>query len=193
MFNNNNHIKFNQSIVIFLLMTMLFSCTKQTANQHQLYDNKDEIPLSETKNFHLTYTLKGNKVLELTAPVMQDFSNHKQFVYQYFPKHFTVVMIAEKTNKKTTVNADKAYIYKNPDLVELIGNVIITNDEGASLETSHLYWDSTNNHIFGEEKTILRRNDEKIEGIGFDSSLDFQNVRINKIAGQLKVNSQTKK
>ncbi len=180
-----------KSIAVVLSMAMLFlSCSKESINTTQLYPENADIPLSETFDFKLTYTLKGESVLELTAPLMQDFSNKEKFKYQYFPKKFKVVL-TNKNGDITTIMADKAYIYKNPSLTELIGNVKIYNDKGASLETGHLFWDEKNNHIFGEEKTILKQNEEMISGTGFDSSLDFKNVRINQITGRLKVKNQS--
>jgi len=187
MLSNKNTIK---SIAVVYSMAMLFlSCSKESINTTQLYPENADIPLSETFDFKLTYTLKGESVLELTAPLMQDFSNKEKFKYQYFPKKFKVVL-TNKNGDITTIMADKAYIYKNPSLTELIGNVKIYNDKGASLETGHLYWDEKNNHIFGEDKTTLKQNEEMITGTGFDSSLDFKNVRINQISGRLKIKNQ---
>jgi len=185
-------IKF-KSIVVLLGTAMLFSCSKKIEEVNRLYQENESIPMSETENFKLTYTLLGNKALELTAPVMIDYSNQKEIKYQYFPKKIKIVLTNHKNNDKTIIVADKAYIYKDPDLAELVGHVQITGADASSLKTSHLYWDSTHQHIFGEEKTVLQQNDEQITGIGFDSSLDFKNVRLNKITGILKVKHSKKK
>ncbi len=185
-FNYHNILK---SIVVALLTTMLFSCAKKIEEVNRLYQENEDIPISETKDFKLTYTILGNKALVLTAPVMLDFSNQKKFSYQYFPEQIKIVLINHNNNEKTIVTADRAFVYKNPDLSELIGHVQITGADGSSLQTGHLYWDATHNHIFGEGKTVLKQNDEQISGIGFDSSLDFKNVRLNKINGILKVDN----
>jgi len=190
MYRHINHI--NKSIAVILLTAMLFSCSKKIEEVNRLYEENQDIPISETKDFKLTYTLEGNKVLVLTAPLMLDFGNQKDFSYQYFPKKIKIKLI-NNNNQTTIVTADKAYIYKNPDLSELIGNVQIHGVDNASLRTSHLFWDGINKHIFGEEKTTLQQNDELISGIGFDSSLDFKNVRLNQINGILKVDEEKKK
>jgi len=192
MIKNIKLIKY-KSIVVLLGTAMLFSCSKKIEEINRFYKDNESIPLSETENFKLSYSILGNKALILTAPVMIDYSNQKDFVYQYFPKKIKIVLINHKNNDKTTIFADKAIIYKNPDLAELIGHVHIIGADNSSLKTSHLYWDSTNQHIFGEEKTILQQNDEQITGIGFDSSLDFKNVRLNEITGVLKVSQPIKK
>ncbi len=176
-----------KSIVVILWTAMLFSCSKNIEEVKQLYEENQDIPASETHDFRLTYTLEGDQVLVLTAPLMLDFSHQKDFSYQYFPEKIRIELINNKSNQVTIVTADKAYIYKNPDLSELIGNVHIQGVDNSSLRTSHLFWDGVNKHIFGEEKTVLQQNGERISGTGFDSSLDFKNVRLNKINGMLKV------
>ncbi len=181
------HKNIKKSIAVVIITVMLFSCSKNIEEVNQLYQENETIPISETKNFKLTYTLFGNKVLIMTAPLMKDYSNQKDFTYQYFPNKIKIILINNKNNEQTVITADKAYLYKNPDLAELIGHVNITGADGSSLQTGHLYWDGTNQHIFGNEQTILRQNDEYITGIGFDSSLDFKNVRLNKINGVIKI------
>lgn len=170
-------------------MTMLFSCHTESVKQNNDTGIKD-LPLSITEDFLLTYTLNGNKVLSLSAPIMEDYSNKTDFQYQYFPKTFKVILTNKKTPDSTIITADRAYIYKKPDLTELIGHVKIRNTSGGSLETGLLYWDAQNNHIFGEEETLLQQNGERIQGTGFDSSLDFKNVRINKMSGEIKINQK---
>ncbi len=176
-----------KSIVVILLTAMLFSCSKKIEEVNRFYQDNESIPLSETKNFKLTYTLLGQKALILTAPLMIDYGNQKDFNYQYFPKKIKIELINHQNGDITIVTADKAYIYKNPDLAELIGNVKIMGADGSRLETSHLFWDGVNQHIFGEAQTVLKQNDEQISGVGFDSSLDFKNVRLNKITGVLRL------
>lgn len=184
MFSPKNIIK---SIAVIILTAVLFSCSKKIEEVNRLYKKNETIPISETKNFKLTYTLSGDKVMIMTSPLMVDYTNLKKFPYQYFPNKFKIVIINTGHNDKTIITADKAFVYKNPELAELIGNVRIKGADNSSLETNHLYWDANNKHIFGEEQTTIRQNDEYISGIGFDSSLDFKNVRINKINGILKV------
>jgi len=171
---------------------LFFSCSKKIEEVNRLYRENEDIPLSETKDFKLTYTLEGEKVLVLSAASMLDFSNQKDFSYQYFPEKIRIQLI-NKNGEQTIVTAEKAYIYKKPDLTELIGNVLIVGQDGSHLKTSHLFWDANNKHIFGDQKTVLQQNDEQITGIGFDSSIDFKNVRLNKITGILKVKNETEK
>ena len=182
-----------KNIVVILLTAMFFSCAKKIAEVKGLYKQNESIPLSETKNFSLTYSLAGNRVLFLTAPLMLDYSHQKKFPYQYFPKKIRIVVLNKDRNEKTVITADKAYLYKNPDLSELMGHVNITGHDGSSLQTGHLFWDVANQHIFGDEKTVLRQNDEQITGTGFDSSLDFKNVRLNQIQGVLKIKNNSQK
>ncbi len=186
------HIKlYLKSIVVILITAMLFSCSKKIEEVNRFYQENESIPISETKHFKLSYTLLGQKALILTAPVMIDYSNQKDFKYQYFPKNIKIELINHNNGEKTIITADKAYIYKNPDLAELIGHVHIIGADGSSLNTSHLFWDGVNQHIFGEAPTVLKQNDEQISGIGFDSSLDFKNVRLNKITGVLRLKNET--
>jgi len=181
-----------KSIAISLLIAVLFSCSKKIEEVNRLYQDNEDIPAAETKDFKLTYTLQGNKVLVLTAPVMLDFTHQKKFAYQYFPNSLKIELINAKKNEKTIITADRAFVYKNPDLSELIGRVRIQGADGSSLQTNHLFWDATHQHIFGDEQTLLQQNNEKITGTGFDASLDFKNVRLNKINGVLKVEQNQK-
>ena len=190
MLTHKNIIK---SIAVILLTAVLFSCSKKIEEVNRLYLDNEIIPISETKNFILSYTLSGDKVMKMTAPLMIDYTNQKDFNYQYFPKKFKVVLINPKQNEKTIITADRAFLYKNPEIAELIGHVHISGADGSSLKTGHLYWDGVNKHIFGEEQTTLLQNDEYISGVGFDSSLDFKNVRLNKINGMLKATDPNEK
>ncbi len=176
-----------KSIAVICLTAVLFSCSKKIEEVNRLYKENETIPISETKDFKLTYTLSGDKVMILTAPLMVDYTNIKKFPYQYFPDKFKIEIINPGQKNRTVITADKAFVYKNPELAELIGNVQIKGADNSKLETGHLYWDANNKHIFGEEQTTIRQNDEFITGTGFDSSLDFKNVRINKINGILKI------
>ncbi len=184
MFSRKNIIK---SIAVISMTAVLFSCSKKVEEVKRLYRENETIPISETKNFKLTYTLSGDKVMIMTAPLMIDYTNQQKLPYQYFPDKFKIVIINPGDNDKTVITADKAFVFKSPELAELIGHVHIKGADNSSLETGHLYWDAVNKHIFGEEQTTIRQNDEFITGIGFDSSLDFKNVRLNKINGVLKV------
>jgi LPS export ABC transporter protein LptC len=186
----NQYKIITKSIVVILWTTMLFSCSKDIDEVHRLYQENEDIPMSETKNFDLTYTLNGKRALRLTAPLMIDYGNHKDFKYQYFPQSVRIELFNKNTLEKTIVTADKAYIYKDPDLSELIGNVHIKGADGSSLQTSRLFWDTANKHIFGEEETILKQNGEEMRGVGFDSSLDFKNARLNKISGRMKIKQE---
>jgi LPS export ABC transporter protein LptC len=186
----NQYKIITKSIVVILWTTMLFSCSKNIEEVHSLYQKNEDIPMSETKNFDLTYTLSGKRALRLTAPIMIDYGNHKDFKYQYFPQSVRIELFNKNTLEKTIVTADRAYIYKDPELSELIGNVHIKGADGSSLQTSHLFWDTVNKHIFGEEETILKQKGEEMRGVGFDSSLDFKNARLNKISGKMKVKQE---
>ena len=169
---------------------MLFSCSKNIEEVKRLYQENEDIPMSETSNFDLTYTLSGKQVLRLTAPKMIDYGNQKKFKYQYFPEHIRIELYNKNSQNKTIVTADKAYMYKEPELSELIGHVIIQGADGSMLKTSHLYWDTSHKHIFGESETTLKQKGEEINGVGFDSSLDFKNARLNKITGKMKVDDE---
>ena len=118
-------------------------------------------PQGVAENFKVTYTemreltsldsSNSKKVQpKLKSPLNEDYEN-LNFKYQVFPKGVAVDFY-DKEGRKNTVVADKGIKYTETNIIDLIGNVVITSHDGKILETPQLYWDQSNKWIFTEEE-----------------------------------------
>jgi len=175
----------SQTIAFILMWAIVFfSCQhKQKDVQSIFVTRKEPVPNAEIRDFTAHYTLKGNLALLLKSPLMKDYSQY-DFAYQIFPEGIEITIYNRNDQGgKTIITADTAAMYKATQLLELLGNVKIRNTQNEELETTHLFWDRTHEHIFTDDPVRFKRNEEYIHGKGFDSNMSFTDARVNNVTG----------
>ena len=139
--------KFKILNLVFLLVitTVLFSC-ESNFKEVQKQNFSEFAPSGEADDFNMKYTDSGKLKSILVSPKMVDYAS-VTYPFTEFPKGIHLTLFDVK-NKKTVVTSNYAVSYKVPSLIDLQGNVRITNETGQVLETSQLYFDQKNEWFY---------------------------------------------
>jgi LPS export ABC transporter protein LptC len=182
----NKNIIF-KSIATTFLVTMLFSCVNNRKKINDFIADKN-LPISVTKNIYLIHTDSGRIKSKMITKLLHDFSNRKKHPYQEFPKGIKLITF-EKNRDSTTVTANYARTYKNTEVSEIKGNVIVINhNKNIKLLTEQLFWDQKENYFFSNKKTILiSGKDTLIGNDGFDANSDLTNANMMNNKGKLEI------
>ncbi len=140
-------------------------------------------PSGDADSINLKYTDSGRITANLISPKMLDYAT-VQFPYTEFPKGMHLTLYDNK-GKQTYIDANYAVSYKNTNLIDLRGNVKISNQSGEQLETEQLYYDQKNEWFFTEKKFKFTSPKGVSYGEGIDFSKDFKKVNSQKISGQV--------
>ena len=141
------------------------------------------MPSGEADDFNLKYTDSGRITSILVSPKMLDYSN-VEFPFTEFPKGVDVTLY-DKKEKRTFVRSDYAINYKGTEIIDLRGNVKISNEMGQMMETEQLYFDQKNEWFFTQKKFKFTDPKGVSFGEGIDFSKDFKVVNSQKIKGSI--------
>ena len=96
-------------------------------------------------------------------------------------------VIAHETQHAINQKIDAAF--KGTNIIDLRGNVRITNETGQIMETEQLYFDQKNEWFFTEEAFTFKDADGSyLQGIGIDFSKDFKVINSQKLSGEMETN-----
>lgn len=167
---------------------ILMSCTDQFSAVQQM--NKfDEIPVGITEDLHLIYSDSARKQAELVAAVNIDFTNQK-FPYSEFPQGLDATLYGEQ-GEITYVRSDYGIYYPKTEIIDLQGNVVISDTLGTKLETNQLYWDAEKEWLFTEKNFTFTNRSYDIEAIQLDADRSFQKLMTGMISGNIQVKEET--
>jgi len=168
------------TMVTVFTVTMFFSCKDNFKDVQNigLLSNK---PVTEAENINTKYTDSGRLKSHLVSPKMLDFSN-REFSFVEFPQGIDFTIYDEKGNKSNVV-ADFAMIYNDTDLIDLQGNVVLTTHSNDTLFAEQLFYDQKREWMFTNQPVKFRREDQLINGNGFDSNRSFSNARVLEVTG----------
>lgn len=164
------------------LMVGLFSCDSNF-KEVQKINFSEFVPSGEADDFNLKYTDSGRIQSILISPKMLDYAT-VEFPFTEFPKGIKVTLF-DKNGKKTFVSSDYAVTYKNTNIIDLQGKVLIVNETGQALETAQLYFDQKNEWFYTEKKFKFIDPKGVSFGEGIDFSKDFKIVNSQKISGEI--------
>ena len=164
------------------LMVGLFSC-ESNFKEVQKINFSEFVPSGEADDFNLKYTDSGRIQSILVSPKMLDYAM-VEFPFTEFPKGIKVTLF-DKNGKKTFVSSDYAVTYKNTNIIDLQGKVLIANETGQALETAQLYFDQKNEWFYTEKKFKFIDPKGVSFGEGIDFSKDFKIVNSQKISGEI--------
>ena len=81
-------------------------------------------------------------------------------------------------NVSTHVVGDSGFIRETKGQVNIFGNVVVTTDDGAVLETEYLWWDSNTDRIKTDAFVHITRGDDVITGWGLDADNRLKDFKI---------------
>lgn len=170
------------TVVLTLVLTLMFSCESNFKDVQKI-NFSEFTPSTEADNFNLKYTDSGRIKSILISPKMLDYSS-VSYPFTEFPKGIDVTMF-DKSGKKTFVKANYAISFKGSDLIDLQGNVNITNEVGQKLNTEQLYFDQKNEWFYTEKNYNFTSPEGTVTGTGVDFSKDFRVMNTQRLSGEV--------
>ena len=171
----------------FLSAIIFTNCTDQFSAVQQM--NKfDEIPVGVTEELHLIYSDSARIEAELIAPINIDFTNQK-FPYSEFPEGLDATLYGNQ-GEVTFVRSDYGIYYPKTEIIDLRGNVVISDTTGTRLSTSQLYWDAGQEWLFTEKNFTFTNVTYDIEAVRLDANRSFQKLMTGMINGNIQVKDE---
>ena len=167
-------------LAIFLSGILLLSCESNFKDVQKI-NYSEFTPSGEAENFNLKYTDSGRITSVLVSPKMLDYAT-VEFPFTEFPNGVNVTFYDVK-GKKTFVRSDYAVTFKGTDVIDLQGNVKISNEVGQLMETEQLYFDQKNEWFYTDKKFKFTDPKGVSHGEGIDFSKDFRIVNSQRISG----------
>lgn len=174
-----------KKIALFFLILPFFVTISCESNfkEVQKMGLSEFTPSGEADSINLKYTDSGRIKAILVSPKMLDYAS-VEYPFTEFPSGIDLTLYDAK-GKKTFVKANHAFSFKGTDLIDLQGNVRISNENGDLLETEQLYFDQKNEWFFTQKKFKFTSPKGVSYGEGIDFSKDFKKVNSQKISGEI--------
>jgi LPS export ABC transporter protein LptC len=169
-----------QTITIVITMVMVFSCKNNIKTVNDMYIIANE-PSGIGDSISLKYTDSTFLKAHLISPKAYDYGN-RNFSFTEFTEGITLHIYDD--GEKNTVFADYAISYKDTDLIDLRGNVVIAMATKDTLFTEQLYYMKEESWLFSNNPVTLKSIDYVMKGVGFDSNENFDNAAVLEFTGE---------
>ena len=171
-----------QFFFIALIFVALVSCESNFKDVQKM-SMSEFAPSGEADSINLKYTDSGRITANLISPKMLDYAT-VEYPYTEFPTGIHLTLY-DKNGKETYIDGNYALSHKATNIIDLQGNVKISNQTGDLLETEQLYYDQKNEWFFTEKKFKFTSPKGISYGEGIDFSKDFKKVNSQKISGEV--------
>lgn len=166
----------------------LCSCENDQKEIDKLYSKK--LGIEEATDVKLNYTIGGKIKAILTSPVMLRVQD--TVPYYEFPKKLKADFYNEAGISESKLTAFYAKYKETHSIVYLKDSVKVINMlKGDTLYCEELYWDRsrTGMEFYTDKPVKIRTKTQVLDGVGMESSQDFNNWHIIKPVGILNVPS----
>ena len=142
----SNWMKTLGFITFQIILLLIFISCESNFKEVQKSNFSEFTPSGEADSINLKYTDSGKVQAILISPKMLDYAT-VNFPFTEFPNGINVTLF-DKNGKKTFVTSKYAVKYKTTEMIDLQGNVKISNETGQLLETEELYFDQKNEWFY---------------------------------------------
>jgi LPS export ABC transporter protein LptC len=173
----------NSLLLIAVLFCLLIVSCEGNFKEVQKMSVSEFTPSGDADSINLKYTDSGRITANLISPKMLDYAT-VEYPFTEFPNGMHLTLF-DKNGKQTYIDAKYAISHKTTNIIDLQGDVKISNQNGELLETEQLYYDQKNEWFFTEKKFKFTSPKGVSYGEGIDFSKDFKKVNSQKISGQV--------
>lgn len=158
--------------VIALLPTIVLSCSDGEKGKGSL--GAGDLPDQEFFDFTTMESDSGVTRWILKAPVARVYNSRKLLVTD----NTRIEFYSEEGELTSVLTAEKAEFNQVTKDLTALGNVVVTSQEGYTLETESLVWINELEGIHTEDFVRFTRGNDVLTGYGFQSDPELENVEI---------------
>ncbi|WP_395633848.1 LPS export ABC transporter periplasmic protein LptC [Flavobacterium sp.] len=173
----------NSITLLAVLLGLAVASCESNFKEVQKMGLSEFTPSGDADSINLKYTDSGRITANLISPKMLDYAT-VAYPFTEFPNGMHLTLF-DKNGRQTYIDAKYAISHKTTNIIDLQGNVKISNQNGELLETEQLYYDQKNEWFFTEKKFKFTSPKGVSYGEGIDFSKDFKKVNSQKISGQV--------
>lgn len=164
-------------VSIIAMIATLLSCKENDTKKIDRITKVDTTASLTAKNLLVNYTENGKLVYTMSSPEMKKFDAPEQKTL--FSKGFDVVFYDTLQQKKGTARANYAVSHDASDILELLGNVIIVNNQTKTkIETEKMFWDRRAKTIYGDRAVRIITPIKVVKAGGFKANEDLSKYDI---------------
>jgi LPS export ABC transporter protein LptC len=154
-----------------LISALLFSC-KNDVKEVAKVTKVDSLPAQSAQKIRVDYSENGKLVYTLSSPLIRKYIVPQEVTE--FPKGFNLVFYDTLRNQKGTGRANYGISHDNTGIVELIGNVVMVNNQKKMrIETEKMIWNKNQKTVAGDKAVRVYLPDRMVYGTGFNATEDL--------------------
>lgn len=159
-----------------LLMALLSpGCENDLKQVKQISQQEANNKIDSSKTVEVIYSDSARVKARVLTPLMLHYNitNDEHYV---MPKGVTIYFYDNKQNITSTVVGDSAITKKNDKIIELHGNVVVSNVKGDVFKSNELIWDQLKKMMYSNQHWQLNKVDgTMLNGMHFKSDETFTN------------------
>lgn len=167
---------------------LLFSCG--AADEADKGDGDEGLMTEYSENLSIVMSQNGRRSYVFVTPLVEGYSLARE-PYQEFRKGVKITTFQDDslTVVDAVLTANYAIYYKNRQLWEAKGNVVVVKADGSELYTQQLFWNAQTKRIYSNVDTKVLQKGYLGVGEGFESDEEFKDWRFRKGESQMEVDA----
>jgi LPS export ABC transporter protein LptC len=167
---------------IVALFMLGVACDQEQSTTVDKEDTGDSL-LPDSRMYGAVFNMydRGRVVTEIQAAELVGFEKNDSTIA------YTVdVDVFDSLGDVTSqLEGDSAIIREETGYLHIYGDVVLTRQDGTTLETQYLYFDSRNDSLHTHEFVKITRGEDVITGWGLDSDQQLKRFRLRDAQGKI--------
>ena len=153
-------------LAVFVILTLL-ACSREKLGEQEAFPGNES-----AENVRMWQTDKGRKLWELRADSMEqagDTVRVKGVRLTFYDRH---------GKAQSILTSDSGRYYRSSEDMAAFGRVEVKGQDGSYLSTESLFYSSSREEIFTEDRVYLRSDDREVWGRGLVSDPGLTRIEI---------------
>lgn len=172
-----------KNIAVLLIIAWMVSISCSDQDQRPPVESSREFPESELYNSTIILSKEGIRNTVIKARYIAKYKEKKEA----FARDIEADLYDTTGQHTSYLTADSGWINEEAQEMEMMGHVVVINEEGVRLETESLRWDPDINKIVTDDFVRITRGEDILTGYGLRTDQNMENIEIlRNVKGRIK-------
>ncbi len=173
-------------LLILLVSVLAFLACSEGGMDLKALENTSDVVVQRAEDVEILYSDSAQLLVKIAGPVLLDYVDRFEPKTE-FPNGVKVDFYDENEKVKSTLIANYGLRLTKEDKTIARDSVVLTTVDSERMETEELIWDEKTAKIYSNKFCVIHKEDEIIQGYGFESNEDFSESKIRKVTGRIKI------